>query len=512
MGNRSRAKKAESFGKGKVTPLQVAFIVDRYLCDNNYSQTRSSFRTEASSLISTSPVQEAPKSLLTLGAMLNEYISLKEQKVMLEQERARLDQEKSRVQTLLHGMQSAMNTYNASGSLPSLPPNMAADTTRSAVVVVPQPVQASTSGWPAQNTPTIKPVSTPSNAIMNPGTLYTPITDPSAQKRKDVRAATDAPPAAKRSRCELSTRKLPNRGANTLSQSVNTVDCQEIAQPSSAMQPSPDNSHPVGPLVQGSSVAKCLFNQPSLSIPSNSSGPKTPARANSSQSDKSTSPLEISSNVNCSNSNTPQEFTPTHCTVISSKRVTVSPNKQIMYAMERSHCISSSSPIKTNLKRQSKRDHVKGRLDFDGSDVATNSDKPIADEISTPESGKEVDIFDIDLSNLDAFGDFSFTEMLDDLDLDCEGIDYTCNPSLGSSIDTVSGSSSHESVDGNVGPNQIMSEYTSTVTEVLSEKGMNMNGSDSLTAVKSITKCIRILSPAKSCRSNLDRDNCFARN
>ena len=60
MGNRSRAKKAKSFGKGKVIPLQVAFIVDHYLCDNNYSQTRSSFRTEASSLISTSPVQEVP--------------------------------------------------------------------------------------------------------------------------------------------------------------------------------------------------------------------------------------------------------------------------------------------------------------------------------------------------------------------------------------------------------------------------------------------------------------------
>jgi hypothetical protein len=110
-----------------------------------------------------------------------------------------------------------------------------------------------------------------------------------------------------------------------------------------------------------------------------------------------------------------------------------------MYAMERSHCISSSSPIKTNFKRQSKRDHVKGRLDFDGSDVATNSDKPIVDEVSTPESGKEVDIFDIDLPNLDAFGDFSFTEMLDDLDLDCEGIDYTYHPSLGASMDTVSG-------------------------------------------------------------------------
>ncbi len=60
MGNRSKSKKPESFRKGKVTPLQVAFIVDRYLSDNNYSQTRSVYRTEASSLISTSPVQEVP--------------------------------------------------------------------------------------------------------------------------------------------------------------------------------------------------------------------------------------------------------------------------------------------------------------------------------------------------------------------------------------------------------------------------------------------------------------------
>lgn len=511
MGNRSKSKKPESFRKGKVTPLQVAFIVDRYLSDNNYSQTRSVYRTEASSLISTSPVQEAPKSLLSLGAMLNEYINLKEEKVMMEQERVRLDQEKSRVQTLLQGMQAAMNTYNTSGTLPS-PPNIPANATRSAVVVAHQPVphNISPSGWPVHNTPTVNPVSTPSNTVMKPGNLSTPIIDPSANKRKDVKVAMDVPPAAKRSR--FHTRKLPNRGLNILSQSNSTVNCQEIAQPSCAIQPSRVNSNPGGPLVQGSSVAKCLFNQPSRSIPSNSSGPKTPARSNSAQSDNSTSPLEISSNANCSNSNTPQEVIPTRCTVISSKRVTVSPNKQIMYAMERSHCISSSSPIKTNFKRQSKRDHVKGRLDFDGSDVATNSDKPIVDEVSTPESGKEVDIFDIDLPNLDAFGDFSFTEMLDDLDLDCEGIDYTYHPSLGASMDTVSGSSSHESVDGNVGANQVMSEYTSTVTEVLSEKGMNMNGLDSLTAVKSITKCVRILSPAKSCRSTLERDNSFAGN
>lgn len=60
MRNRSRAKKPETFGKGDVTPIQVAFIVDRYLSDNNYSETRSVFRTEASSLISNSPIREVP--------------------------------------------------------------------------------------------------------------------------------------------------------------------------------------------------------------------------------------------------------------------------------------------------------------------------------------------------------------------------------------------------------------------------------------------------------------------
>lgn len=61
---------------------------------------------------------QAPKSLLTLGAMLNEYICLKEQKVILDQERVHLEQEKVRVQTLLQGMQNVMSTYNASGRSP----------------------------------------------------------------------------------------------------------------------------------------------------------------------------------------------------------------------------------------------------------------------------------------------------------------------------------------------------------------------------------------------------------
>lgn len=190
-------------------------------------------------------------------------------------------------------------------------------------------------------------------------------------------------------------------------------------------------------------MAKCLFNQSSLSIPVNTSVPKTPPRANSSQSDKSVSPLEISSTAKCSNSNTPEEMTPTRCTVISSsKRVTVSPFKQMAYYMEKNQCISTSSPSKTNTKRQTTRDHVKGRLDFDDSDALMNSQSgnQIIDQTSTSESEKEIDIFDIDLPNFDAIGaDFSFTEMLGAFDFECEEMGYSCQPAVGASAETVSG-------------------------------------------------------------------------
>ncbi|KAF2565186.1 hypothetical protein F2Q68_00028095 [Brassica cretica] len=50
-------------------------------------------------------------------------------------------------------------------------------------------------------------------------------------------------------------------------------------------------------------------------------------------------------------------------------------------------------------------------------------------------------------------------------------------------------------VNENLVPDQVVSEYTSTVTEMIQEKDMNTQGSDSMTTVKSITKCLRILSP-----------------
>ncbi|EXB89980.1 hypothetical protein L484_023633 [Morus notabilis] len=463
MGKQSNKanKKAENFGKGNVTPTQVAFLVDRYLSDNNFSETRSLFRTEASSLLSKSSSQEAPKSLLSLGAILNDYICLKEQKVMVDQEKMRLEQEKSRVQTLLQSFQNAMNAYNASGSPPAPPvPTVAMNP----AVTLPQsqPFTGSPAGLPAYKGPIVHSVSTPSNINTQLTNFSSPMTSyPLAiNKRKDSKVVSDAPPVAKRSRNKSSTRTFADK-----------AHIQESAQPSFPSDSSPNNSVG-GSLQNGSSVAKCLFNQPSMPISANTSVPATPPRANSSQSDKSISPLEFFSTTNYSNDNTPEGLTTTRCTVISSKRVTVSPFKQIAYSMERNHCVSTSSPVKTNLKRQAKRDHVKGRLDFDGSDV--NSDQPMADQISTSESEKELDLFDIDLSNLDSI---SFSDMLRDFDFECEEVGYSCHPAIDASKDTAAGSSP-ESMDGDMGANQLMSEFSSTVTEVLAQKDTSVQGGE----------------------------------
>lgn len=205
-----------------------------------------------------------------------------------------------------------------------------------------------------------------------------------------------------------------------------------VSHPSSATQSSAGNCVAIGSQVQGSSVAKCLFNQPAVSIPTNSPVPKTPPRASSCHSDTNISPPEISPVAPCNG-----EATPTCYTVISTKRVMVSPAKQMAY-IESSHCIS---PVMTDSDKASKRDHVRSRLDFDASDMPESLDKSLPNEISTSESDKEVDIFDLDFANLDdALGmDFSFTEMLSDLDFPCDGVDFSYHPASSHSKDNASG-------------------------------------------------------------------------
>lgn len=118
------------------------------------------------------------------------------------------------------------------------------------------------------------------------------------------------------------------------------------------------------------------------------------------------------------------------------------------YSMERNHCFTTtSSPVKRQASSV-KRDHVKGRLDFDGSDASINLDSynpTVAsdqdhDHVSASESDKDVDLFDIDLPSLDVIGsDFSFTDMLRDFDLECEEMGYSCQGTLDASSDDALG-------------------------------------------------------------------------
>ncbi|KAF5953682.1 hypothetical protein HYC85_006538 [Camellia sinensis] len=484
---KSKSRKPESYGKGKVTPVQIAFIVDQYLSDNNFSQTRSTFRTEASDLISKSRVQEAPKSLLTLGAILDEYICLKEQKVTLDQEKYCLEKEKIRVQALLRGMQDVMNGYNAGGSATPPPPPMVSS------VAAPQidlPIK-SPAGYPLYNTPIMVPSSNPSNTQMDASNFSTPITNhPTAKRRKSPKDVPDIPSTAKRLCSHLPTNQLPIKGNSTCSQSSNAVTNPKYGLQFSAVPSSPHDM-----VLNGS--------------PTNFPVPKTPLRANSSA-NKSASPLETSSAVTSDNDVSPQQKTSANCIVISSETIRVSPVKQLTYySIERNHCFSSSSPVKTNLNRLNKRDHVKGRLDFDGSDTPKNSWKPIPDGISLSDSNKEGEIFDLDLPNLDAFGiDFSLSELLVDFDL---GGEFSCSSLLDSSPNSHSGSP-HEPWNVDLGANQVLSELSSTVTEIFSEKDTNVQGPESVTSVKSTTKCIQILSPVKNHRSSsLDQENLSAK-
>lgn len=350
MGKQNKTRKPELVGKGKVTPVQVAFIVDHYLSDNKYINTRSTFRSEASHLIAKSPVQEALKSLLSLGAILDEYITLKEQKVLLDQERCRLEQEKSKIQKLLTGMQDVMNAYNASGnnvvtpplSLP-LPTVVASQKMVQSRAIVPpsDPALMTPAGcYPMYNNAVTMSTSGPSNSQTDPKTFSTPITNQPSGKRKKCKDVSDALVTAKR--CS---RRIQTKDSNTPPQLSNAEAKQESSSKGSAVQLSADDNAPGGSLAQGSNAVKCLFNQNITSSPANSSVPKTPTRASSSETDKSISPLVT---VTPCEDSIPQQITSTDCTIVSSETILVSPAKQIAYyRIEKNHCISTSSLVKT---------------------------------------------------------------------------------------------------------------------------------------------------------------------
>lgn len=134
------------------------------------------------------------------------------------------------------------------------------------------------------------------------------------------------------------------------------------------------------------------------------------------------------------------------CSIISSERIIVSPLKggAAYYSVERSYQITS--PLKPDGRKPGKRDHVKGKLNFDNTDVnpgpseaavGPNDDKALSSTStyspSSSDGGENEnqvgDGFDFDFLELDILnGDFSFSELLVDLDLDCDGVQSQSSP------------------------------------------------------------------------------------
>ncbi|KAF5179582.1 myosin-M heavy protein [Thalictrum thalictroides] len=482
MSKQAKSKKKEKFGKGKVTPVQVAYMVDRYLSDNNFTETRSTFRTEASSLMSKAKVAEAPKSLLSLDSILDEYICLKEQKVLMEQEKFQVVQEKTRVGMLLQDIQSLMQAFNDSSRNISLPSGSILVCKSMDLVPQPNPNFGSSPGYARNTTPSMNCSNVNSPIFSTPSTNI-----PSQNKRKGSRIVSDTPSAAKRQCTQVNKKASLVAGTKTTFQAHNTTSTQGmVKQKVSLFQSSSQTDSAVLCCAGGSSVTEssaarsCKQSSPSLQ--SCSPSPKTPPQACISQIDNSVSPSENSSLVNSNCSNTPLDITPSNCAVISSstRTVMVSPKNLACYSMERSHYISSS-PAKSQLKRAATRDHVKGRLDFGASGVPTSSNQPMTADI--PSSGDHEDVFE--MPNLDIFGpDFSLSEFLVDIDLNCSH-----------GMNTATSRSQQEPGFVNLEASHSFPEVPPSVTEILSQKDMNIQGQDSSTLVKSITKCVTFRSP-----------------
>lgn len=184
--------------------------------------------------------------------------------------------------------------------------------------------------------------------------------------------------------------------------------------------------------VQNSSVAKSLFRplQPQLH-----SSPCTPQQSYDIQDQDQAAayptqmPLPVAASAH-----TQQDIASSQCSIVSSKTLIVSPLKGgAYYAVERSYHVSS--PLKSTTHKSTKREHVKGKLNFDITDSRpVPNEQQVCDKASTSSDEDKQDDFDIDFTNLDIFdGEFSFSELLLDLDLDTEGV-HCQNPSASAEV------------------------------------------------------------------------------
>ncbi|WVZ21085.1 hypothetical protein V8G54_008407 [Vigna mungo] len=76
MMNQETVGVEESLGKVNISPTEVALIVDQYLCANNLSHTRATFRMEASSLFAASSFIQEVQNVLDAYRSFQRLISI----------------------------------------------------------------------------------------------------------------------------------------------------------------------------------------------------------------------------------------------------------------------------------------------------------------------------------------------------------------------------------------------------------------------------------------------------
>ncbi|KAL0918048.1 hypothetical protein M5K25_010036 [Dendrobium thyrsiflorum] len=412
MAKQGRAKKQNKLGTGMITPMQVAFIVDCYLSDNNYSSTLSSFRSEASDLLPRTHGNEVPEGLMGLDRILDEYIRLRAQRLAM-------DREKQKVETVMKGMQDLIRDYHSetvegvSVPIATYPPQIMPSPTVQ-FFCGPNPLNSSHPSNPLSvgNMMHVPPIRNNSKSPLLPpkageAKFSTPTYIQSSTKRKASKSIAKEPPSPKRLCTQSSSVSNIVKGVGLSSQETSTSNiagCNKEKRPV-VLSASDDNSA-IRSSVQGSSVVKKLFRHPEGFQP-NASSPKTPPQAFTSQMDKSLSPLEISV-LNAADTNCFPNVTSSSCSLISSETIIISPLKHKgYYAVERSYQVTCS-PIKTCATNLGKREHVKGRLDFDKDDAFESMEKPFAVDNSTSPSDAETSVgLDFDLPDFEIFdGDF----------------------------------------------------------------------------------------------------------
>ncbi|KAL4188501.1 hypothetical protein AMTRI_Chr08g160480 [Amborella trichopoda] len=460
MGKESR-RKAAKFGTGKVTPVQVAFIVDKYLTDNRYTQTQLAFRSEAAALMPTTQSREVPKSLLGLADILNEYIEMKEQKIAVEQE-------KCRVEKLLHGMQDVISAYQFIGAVPS----QASQMPHSFHSTVESQVGVASGVLTTMLTPSV-----PSN-IPKPA-----IKASDANKRKASKSLSG--PSTTKKAC---TKSPSNRSENPSSLSNQEVNGQSKFQTPPYNCPLRD-----GVLERETSVSRNLFSQSPL--PQNESAcPPTPPQPFPNHVDIANSPLETPSTINSTNppletSSTVNSTNPPSTTPIYNTPVGVEPDgnhgQSLNHKVEGIHNVAQS-PGKLYRKSTGKRENIKSRLDFDGLVERENSAKNAVNGPSDDDtkSGEDLDMSDIlDFDAVLFENDFSLSELLQDVEL--HELDFLGRPSHQATHFMTSSLSTSKS--DPLEANLVSSGFPSTnECGVLSEINMNRQGQGALKSSNSM--------------------------